>query len=59
MKILAAKATVDKKWEKLKKSSAWNLAKVRNKSEVIDEARIKDVEVHFCAIDGSTSPQEC
>ena len=49
MKIFAAKAAVDKEWEKLKKSS-WNLAKVRNKSQVIDEARSKDVEVHFASL---------
>ena len=34
MKIPAAKA-VDNEWRKLEKISAWNLAKVRNKSEVI------------------------
>ena len=39
MQILAAKAAVDKEWEKLEKSSAWNLTKVRSKKEVIDEAR--------------------
>ena len=31
MKIQAAKAAVDKEWEKLEKISAWNLTKVRNK----------------------------
>ena len=40
MKIPAAKAAVDKEWEKLEKISAWNLTKVRSKKEVIDEARI-------------------
>ena len=39
MKILAAKAAVDKEWEKLEKISAWNLTKVRSKKEVNDEAR--------------------
>ena len=29
MKIPAAKAAVDKEWEKLEKFSAWNLAKVK------------------------------
>ena len=38
MKIPAAKAAVDKEWEKLEKISAWNLTKVRSKKEVIDEA---------------------
>ena len=39
MIIPAPKAAVDKEWEKLEKTSAWNLTKVRSKSEVIDEAR--------------------
>ena len=39
MKIPEAKAAVDKKWEKLENISAWNLAQVRNTSDVIDEAR--------------------
>ena len=39
LKILAAKAAVDKEWEKMEKISAWNLTKVRSKKEVIDEAR--------------------
>ena len=28
----------------------WNLAKVRNKSEVIEEARHKEVKVHFATL---------
>ena len=47
MKIPAAKAAVDKKWEKVEKISAWNLTKVRSKKEVIDEARTKGAKVHF------------
>ena len=31
LKIPAAKAAVDKEWEKLEKISAWNLTKVRSK----------------------------
>ena len=50
MKIPAAKATVDKEWEKFEKSSAWNLTKVRSKQEVIDEARTKGVKVHFASL---------
>ena len=46
MKIPAATAAVDKEWEKLK-NSAWNLTKVRNKSDVIDEARKGGRKVHF------------
>ena len=50
MKIPAAKAAVDKEWEKLEKISAWNLTKVRSKKEVIDEARTKGVKVHFASL---------
>ena len=50
MKIPAAKAAVDKEWEKLEKISAWNLTKVRSKSEVIDEARTKGAKVHFASL---------
>ena len=35
VKIPAAKAAVDKEWEKSEKISAWNLTKVRSKKEVI------------------------
>ena len=50
MKIPAAKAAVDKDWEKLEKIPAWNLTKVRSKSEVIDEARMKGATVHFASL---------
>ena len=50
MKIPAAEAVVDKEWGKLKKISAWNLTKVRNKKEVIDEARTKGAKVHFASL---------
>ena len=50
MKIPAAKAAVDKKWEKLEKISAWNLTKVRSKSEVIEEARTSGATVHFASL---------
>ena len=46
MKILAAKAAVDKEWEKLEKISAWNLTKVKSKKQVIDEARTSGATVH-------------
>ena len=39
MKIPAAKAAVDKEWEKLEKFSAWNLTKIKSKKQVIDEAK--------------------
>ena len=50
MKIPAAKAAVDKEWEKLAKISAWNLTKVRSKKEVIDEARTSGATVHFASL---------
>ena len=50
MKIPAAKAAVDKEWDKLEKISAWNLTKVRSKKEVIDEARTKGEKVHFASL---------
>ena len=50
MKIPAAKAAVDKEWEKLEKISAWNLTKVRSKEDVIDEARTKGAKVHFASL---------
>ena len=37
MKIPAAKAAVDKEWEKLETISAWNLTKVKSKKQVIDK----------------------
>ena len=48
--IPAAKAAVDKEWEKLEKISAWNLTKVRSKKEVIDEARTTGAAVHFASL---------
>ena len=50
MKIPAAKAAVDKDWEKLEKISAWNLTKVRSKKEVIDEAKTLGATVHFASL---------
>ena len=50
MKIPAAKAAADKEWEKLEKIPAWDKTKVRNKSEVIDEARTKGIKVHFASL---------
>ena len=44
---LAAKAAVDKEWEKLEKISAWNQTKVDSKKQVIDEARASSATVHF------------
>ena len=41
---------VDKEWEKLEKIPAWEKTKVRNKSEVIDEARTTGAKVHFASL---------
>ena len=49
-KIPAAKAAVEKEWEKLDKIPAWDMTKVRSKSEVIDEARTKGAKVHFASL---------
>ena len=58
LKISDAKAAVEKDREKLKKIPAWQLTKVRNKKEVIDEARNEGKKSSFCDIDGSLSSQE-
>ena len=50
MKIPAAKAAVDKEWKKLEKISAWNLAKVKSKNKVIDEARTSGATVHLTSL---------
>ena len=50
MMIPAAKAAVDKEWEKLEKISAWNLTKVKSKKKVIDEARTSGATVHFASL---------
>ena len=50
MKIPAAKAAVDKEWEKLEKISAWNLTKVKSKKQVIDEAKTSGATIHFASL---------
>ena len=50
MKIPAAKAAVDKEWEKLDKILAWNLTKVKSKKEVIEDARTAGATVHFASL---------
>ena len=50
MKILAAKAVVDKECEKLEKISAWNWTKIRSKKEVIDDAWTSGAKVHFASL---------
>ena len=41
---------MEKELEKLEKISAWQLLKVRNKKEVIDEAKNKGRKVHFVSL---------
>ena len=49
LNIPDAKAAVGKLWEKLEKIPAWQLTEVRNKKEVIEEARNKGRKVHFAS----------
>ena len=50
MKIPDAKAAFDKDCAKLEKIPAWQLTKVRNKKEVVDEARKEGNTVHFASL---------
>ena len=59
MKIPAANAAVDKEWEKLAKIPAWDKTKVRNKSEVIDDARKEGRKVHFASVMDLCHLKEC
>ena len=59
LKFPAAKAAVDKEWEKLEKFSAWNLTKVRSKSKVIDEARMSGATVHFASLMDTCHLKKC
>ena len=49
LKIPDAKAAVEKELEKLEKIPAWLLTKVKNKSEVIAEARNKGPTIHYAS----------
>ena len=49
MKIPDAKGRCGKEWEKLENKPAWNLTKVKNKTEVITEAKNKGITVHFAS----------
>ena len=50
MEIPDAKAAVENEWRKLKKILAWHLTNVKNKSEVIAEARTEGHTVHFASL---------
>ena len=41
---------MEKEWEKLDKIPAWQLTKVKNKNEVIAEARNEGRQVHFASL---------
>ena len=45
-----SKSSSGQRMEKLEKIPAWDLTKVRSKSEVIDEARTKGAKVHFASL---------
>ena len=50
IKILDAKAAVDKELEKLEELPAWHLTKVKSEKEVIEKAEEKDRTVHFATL---------
>ena len=50
LKIPNAKAALVKEWEKLEKNPPWQPTKVRNKKDVIEEARNKGRKVHFASL---------
>ena len=50
MKIPDAKAAVEKEWKNWSKFPTWQLTQVRNKKEVIDEARNKGRKIHFASL---------
>ena len=50
MKILDAKAAVDKEWKKLETIPAWHLDRVKSKKEVILEAQRDNKKVHFATL---------
>ena len=58
MKILDAKAAVNKEWEKLEKIPAWQMDKVKSKKDVILLSTRSEKESPLCCIDGHLSFQE-
>ena len=59
MKIPAAKAAVDKEWEKLEKIPAWNLTKVRSTKRGDRWSKDEGRKSSFCLTDGHLSFKEC
>ena len=50
MKSAGAKAAVDKEWKCSKKMSAWQMTKVKSKTEDIQEAQKGQRTVHFASL---------
>ena len=50
MKISDAKAAVDKEWEKLEKMPAWQVTKVKSKTDVIQKAQQEGGTFHFASL---------
>ena len=50
LKILDAKAAVDKEWKKLETIPAWDVEKDKSKKEVILEAQRDKTKVHFATL---------
>ena len=50
MKILDVKAAVDKSWDKLKNTPAWQELEVKSKREVIDRAKKACKTVHVATL---------
>ena len=50
MKILDAKAAVDKKWDKLKNLPAWRESQGKSKEKIIEQAQTEGDMVHFTTL---------
>ena len=59
MKIPAAKAVVDKEWEKFEKSSAWDLPKSQKQIKGDRGSKDEGRKSSFCIIDGHMSFEKC
>ena len=59
MKILDAKAAVDKEWKKLDTIPAWNLEKVKTKKEAVLEAQRDNKKVHFASLMDICTSKKC
>ena len=57
MKILDAKAAVDKEWDKARKMPAWHVTKVKSQKEVTEKAQKEGRSLNIATRDGLMSPQ--